>query len=188
MVEDDDVWNMDEKGSMQGVIAKLRVMLAKWELTKDGLAKEKLKKPHMTQCGNREWVLLLECVSATGQILKPWIIFKGKLIQKAWWDVLLANGDGHIALTENGWTNNEIGLAWVIDCFDPQTKAIRKGEWRMLLLDGMLLTLLPRSLSTAYLKRSYFCAYLLTPRIYYSHLTSVFLLLWQLLIKTIIMR
>ena len=36
-VELEDIWNMDEKGFMQGVIAKLKAMIAKYELTKEGL-------------------------------------------------------------------------------------------------------------------------------------------------------
>ena len=63
-------------------------------------------------------------------------ILLGKQQQKSWWEVLKSYGGGHIALTENGWTNNEIGLTQIKDYFDPQTKAIRKGEQRILLLDG----------------------------------------------------
>ncbi len=88
---------MDEKGFLQGYISKLRVMISKDQ-----------KKAYMTQCGNREWVSLIECVSIDGRVLKPWVIFKGKLQQKAWWEQYL---QGHIAVSENGWTDNEIGLA-----------------------------------------------------------------------------
>ncbi len=57
-VQDCDIYNMDEKGFMMGVIAKLRVMISKHE-----------KKTYMTQPGNREWVSLLECVSLTDKSL-----------------------------------------------------------------------------------------------------------------------
>ena len=63
---------MDKKGFMQGVIAKLRVI------------SKHQKKLAMTQCGNREWVSLIECISTDGRILKPWIIFQAKQQQKAW--------------------------------------------------------------------------------------------------------
>ncbi len=33
------------------------------------------------------------------RVLKPWIIFKGKVQQKAWYEVLK---EGHIAVSENG--------------------------------------------------------------------------------------
>ena len=71
-IQDSDIYNMDEKGFMMGVIAKLRVMISKHE-----------KKAYMTQSGNREWVSLIECVSMTGKLLPLWIIFKGKQLLKA---------------------------------------------------------------------------------------------------------
>ena len=39
-VQDEDIYNMDEKGFLQGVIAKLRVLVSKYEVKK-----------HITQCG-----------------------------------------------------------------------------------------------------------------------------------------
>jgi len=59
-IEIEDIYNMNEKRFMQRVIAKLRVMISKYE-----------KKAHMTQCGNREWVSLIECISMNGRVLKP---------------------------------------------------------------------------------------------------------------------
>ncbi len=119
-IEIEDIYNMNEKGFMQRVIAKLRVMIFKYE------------KAHMTQCGNREWVSLIECISMNERVLKPWIIFKGKLQQKTWYEVLK---EDHIALSENGWTDNELSLAWIQKCFDSETKICQKDEYRMLLID-----------------------------------------------------
>ena len=103
-------------------------MISKYQLKK--------KKAEMTQPGNREWVSLLECVSMTGQVLRPWIIFKGKQQMVSWWEVTDSGIEGHIATSENGWTDNELGLLWLQQCFNPETKAIQKGEWRLLLMDG----------------------------------------------------
>jgi hypothetical protein len=113
---------MDEKGCMLGVIGKLRVIVSRAE-----------RKPYMTQCGNREWVSLIECVSVSGRVLSPWVIFKGKVHQKAWRNRL---NSGHIALSENGWTDDELGLEWLEKTFHPETEAIRKGEYRILIFDG----------------------------------------------------
>lgn len=121
-VKEEDIYNMDERGFMQGVIAKTRVMISKHE-----------KKAHMTQCGNREWVSLIECVSMSGRLLKPWVIFKAKQKQKAWFEVLK---EGHIAVSENGWTDNELGLAWLQKCFDPETIPSKEGDYRILCIDG----------------------------------------------------
>jgi len=48
----EDIYNMNEKKFMQKIIAKLRVMIFKYE-----------KKTHMIQCDNWEWVSLIECIS-----------------------------------------------------------------------------------------------------------------------------
>lgn len=121
-VQDQDIWNMDEKGVMQGVMAKFRVMVSADE-----------RKKHMTQCGNREWVSLLECISMTGNVLRSWVIFKGVLQQKAWSE---AFPEAHISTSEKGWTENEIYLWWIEQCFDKETSTIQKGEYRLLCVDG----------------------------------------------------
>lgn len=130
-VDKGDIYNMDEKGFMMGVIAKLRVMLNKYEMI-DG--KKKKRKAYMTQCGNREWVSLIECVSLDGRALNPLVIFKGKLLQKAWKEALHTAIE--ITMSENGWTDNSIGLAWLQNCFDEQTKICQKGQYRILIVDG----------------------------------------------------
>ncbi len=84
------------------------------------ISKYEKKKAYMTQCGNRDWVSLIECVSLDGRVLPPWIILKGKQIQKAWKEVLKT---GEIYMSENGWTDNSIGFEWLQNCFDHETKA-----------------------------------------------------------------
>ncbi len=107
LLQNQNVWNMDEKGFLMGDIGKERVITSKHE-----------RKIYMTRPGNQEWVSLMKCVSMNGKVLSPWIIFKGKLQMKAWWDVLKT---GHIALSENGWTDNGLGLAWLQQAFDPES-------------------------------------------------------------------
>ena len=113
---------MDEKGFMQGVIAKQKVMISRHE-----------KPQYMTQCGNREWVSLLECVSIVGKVLRSWVIFKPVRQQKAWFD---ASPEAYISTSENGWTENEIYLWWIEQCCDPETAAFQRGEYRILCVDG----------------------------------------------------
>ena len=120
---EEDCYNMDEKGFAMGLVGKLRVICSKHD-----------RPALLTQCGNREWVSLIECVSADGAVLKPWVIFKGKQQQKAWRSFIKEGG--HIALSENGWTNNEIGLDWLKQCFEPETRSRLKGRYRLLILDG----------------------------------------------------
>jgi hypothetical protein len=111
---------MDEKGIMMGFIGKVRVIVSKHD-----------KKIYMTQPGNREWVSLIECISLDGRLTRPWVIFKAKQHQKAWFS---AFPEVHIGLSDNGWTDNEIGLEWLKKCFEPETRC--GDEYRLLILDG----------------------------------------------------
>ena len=56
---------------------------------------------------------LIECISADERLLGMFIIFKGKRHMKAWYNAL-EDPDAFIALSENGWTNNVLGLEWFI--------------------------------------------------------------------------
>ena len=98
---------MDEKDIMMGALEKIRVIISKYE-----------KRQYMTASGSREWASLMECISAAGKALSPWIIFKGKVHKASWMKALHSD---HIALSDNGWTDNELGLAWLKDCFEPET-------------------------------------------------------------------
>ncbi len=119
-IEIENIYNMNEKRFMQRIIAKLWIMIFKYEKT------------YMTQCDNQEWVSLIEYISMNERVLKSWIIFKEKLQQKIWYKVLK---EDHIALNENDWINNELSLVWIQKCFDSETKICQKDEYWMLLID-----------------------------------------------------
>ena len=127
-VHDDDTYNLDEKGVMMGVAGKVRVVLSKYE-----------KNPYSTHPGNREWVTSTECCSLIGRKLGSWIIFKGKTQQKKWFQTMecLEEENYNICTSESGWTDNELGLAYLEKHFEPQTKGT-KGEqgYRILIVDG----------------------------------------------------
>jgi hypothetical protein len=36
----------------------------------------------------------------------------------------------------SGWTNNEIGLAWLEQVFDRKTRLKAQGRWRLLIING----------------------------------------------------
>jgi DDE superfamily endonuclease len=116
-----DIYNMDEKGFMVGMLQRTKVIISKYQIAK-----------YMMEPGNREWVSLIECISLDGRLLFLWVIFKGKKQNLAWMEML---GEGHIALSKNGWTDNELGLEWLKECFDPETQNTT-NEYRLLLMDG----------------------------------------------------
>ena len=49
---------------------------------------------------------------------------------------LLTDMHCSLAHSPNGWTDNELGLHWMIKDFDPQTKEKAGGRTRVLLMDG----------------------------------------------------
>ena len=118
----DDVYNMDKKGYMMGVIRKFRAIVARSQ-----------KDAFMAQPGTREWVSLIECVCSTGRVLSGWVIFKGKNMKKEWLEHF---PKGHICTSERGWTDNELCVAWFKQCFEPETRSQKKGVYRMLIFDG----------------------------------------------------
>ena len=59
-----DTWNVGEIRIVLGVCANTRV-----------LASSKKEKAYVRSSENREWVLIIECVSATGRKLRCAVIF-----------------------------------------------------------------------------------------------------------------
>ena len=125
-IESRDIYNMVEKGFAMGIQGKMKIICSKQH------------RSLMTADDSREWVSLTECVNVMGEVLKMWIIFKGKYQQKCWMEAL---EDGHITASENGWTNNglannEIGISWLERCFEPETRGRQQGDYRLLIVDG----------------------------------------------------
>ena len=121
---DEDIYKMDEKGFMMRVAASAKVVISKHE-----------KQAFSAQPGNREWVSLIESICTTGRTLPLFVIFKGVNKQKAWYDAL-EDIDTEIATSENGWTDNELGLDWLKKSFEPATAKYLQGEYRLLIVDG----------------------------------------------------
>jgi hypothetical protein len=124
VVKPDNIYNMDEKGVALGQGMKVRSIVSKSN-----------KQPKSSHDGNREWATLIECISLTGKVLSPWIIFKGVVNKTSWTEKLKAlrkaQGEeitGHICVFLNGWTDAELGVEWLRECFEPET-AITQEEY-----------------------------------------------------------
>jgi hypothetical protein len=90
-----DIYNIDEKGFMQRVIAKQKVIVSCDEHFKG--------KSFVTQDKSCEWTSLIECVSCTGRVLSPWVIFKGVQCKPEWMKLLVVyNALGYITMSHNG--------------------------------------------------------------------------------------
>jgi hypothetical protein len=120
-----DIWNFDETGFMMGMIEHGMVVTSS----------ERQGMPKRVQPGNREWITVIEAVNAEGQSIPPFIIGAGQYHLANWYRECDLPGDWVIALSENGWTNNQLGLDW-LKHFDRSTKDRSVGSYRLLILDG----------------------------------------------------
>jgi hypothetical protein len=122
---DEDVYNFDEAGFMMGKIIT--------ELVVTG--SERRGRPKSIQPGNREWVTLIQAINATGWAIPPFLIFAGKYHLSAWYEEESIPRDWAIAVSDNGWTTNKLGVEW-LKHFIKHTESKTVGARRLLILDG----------------------------------------------------
>jgi hypothetical protein len=131
-IEPYNIYNMDKKGFMLGVLTCLKRVFSR------RLYEEGKLRAHI-QDGNREWITLLACICADGSHIEPSLIYQSASgsIQDSWLQAF--NPDNHrvhFASSPSGWTNNELGLAWLKQVFDQSTKPKAGRSYRLLILDG----------------------------------------------------
>ncbi|KAM5515600.1 transposase [Fusarium oxysporum f. sp. phaseoli] len=129
-----DIWNFDETGFMMGMIESGMVVTSS----------ERRGRPKKVQPGNREWITVIEAINAEGQSIAPFIIGSGQYHLANWYRECDLPGDWVIALSENGWTNNQRGLDWLkhfdrstkqpldVGCFGPLKKAYGREIERLI--------------------------------------------------------
>jgi len=101
-IQEQDIYNFDETGFQMGVISTAKVVSGS----------ERGSRPVAIQPGNREWVTAIDCINADGWSLPPLIIFEGKVHQSTWYTEALPP-DWTIGVSENGWTDDSLGLIWL---------------------------------------------------------------------------
>ena len=124
-ISDQDVHNFDETGFQMGVIGSMKVVTGS----------ERRSRPNLIQPGDREWVTVIQSICSSGEATPPFIIYKGRVHISAWYQEINIPRDWKLSVSENGWTNNELGVAW-LKHFDASTKARQVGAYRLLILDG----------------------------------------------------
>jgi hypothetical protein len=125
-------YNMDEKGFMIGVTSRTKHVFSRrmWE---KGEVKASL------QDGNRAWITLLACVCGDGSALPPGLLYESanSTIQSSWVEEIQPGIHSVlVSSSPTGWTNSNIGLAWLEQVFDRFTKTKARRKWRLLILDG----------------------------------------------------
>ena len=106
-VQKKNIHNMNEKDVMMRVTEKMKIIISKNE-----------KKQYMTASDSWEWVSLIECISVIEEAQNSWIIFKDKIHKISWMQILKSD---HIVFSETGWTDNELELTWLKNCFESRT-------------------------------------------------------------------
>ena len=124
-IQDDDTYNFDEAGFMMGQISTAMVVTAS----------ERRGRPKSVQQGNREWTTLIQGINAKGWAIPPFIILKARQHLSTWYELGDLPHDWVIAVSENGWTTNKLGLEW-LKHFDEHTKKRVVGSHRLLIIDG----------------------------------------------------
>ncbi|KAF7574149.1 hypothetical protein PtrM4_057720 [Pyrenophora tritici-repentis] len=122
---DEDIYNFDEAGFIMGKITTQLVITGA----------ERRGRPKTLQPGNREWVTLIAAISAAGWSVPPFLIFAGQYHLSAWYEEAEIPRDWAIAVSDNGWTNNELGVEW-LKHFNAHTQARTIGARRLLIIDG----------------------------------------------------
>ena len=124
-IHEDDIHNFNESGFLMGMIATAKVVTG-------AESRNRLK---AAQPGNREWVTVIQGVSSQGRVIPPFIILSGQYHLSSWYTDDELPPDWVIAVSENGWTTNELGFAW-LKHFDKHTRCHSTGGYRLLILDG----------------------------------------------------
>jgi hypothetical protein len=78
-------------------------------------------------------VTLIAAVNAMGWAIAPYLISKAKNYDASWFPDL--KPQWRIGVSNNGWTANEIGVAW-LKHFVEQIKGRRVGSYVLLVIDG----------------------------------------------------
>jgi len=125
-------YNMDEKGFMMGVEQRSKRWFSKQVFLHGGIQKA-------LQDGNRDWITTLCTICADGTTLPPALIYEAMNdnIRDIWVeDIQPGQHQVYVASSPSGWTNNRLGLAWLKDVFDANTKSKARRKWRLLIVDG----------------------------------------------------
>ena len=78
---------------------------------------------------------MIQAIQSGGEVIPLCVVVAGKVHLDSWYRDSPFPPEWAIDLSENGWTNNSIGLDW-IKHFDTYTRTRTTGRKRLLVLDG----------------------------------------------------
>ena len=62
---------------------------------------------------NRELITMIESISAGGENIPPMVVLRGKKLQECWFDCTSIDDDTAIAVSDSGFSNNELSFKWL---------------------------------------------------------------------------
>lgn len=129
---------MDETGFAMGFALSAKVVVLRGNIIN-----------FKTIDGNREWVSQINAIGMHGQTIPPFIIFKGKQhTESLWQSAEEAVGECTIGMSDNGWSNHEMGIQWLKhferytrrteawETFKKDNENVEYHGYRLLIMDG----------------------------------------------------
>ena len=116
-IQPSHIFNMDEKGFLLGILGRSKRIFSKRQYERGGVISS-------LQDGSREWITVLACICLDGTPLSPSLIFQSTAgaLQSSWIEAIDPNKHSvYVTLSPSGWTNNDIGLAWLKEVFKRET-------------------------------------------------------------------
>jgi hypothetical protein len=121
----EDIYNFDETGFLMGVLGTTTVVTSS----------DRTTKPKLVQPGTREGVTVIQGINSQGWSIPPFIIFKGQWHLASWYKKEHFPTNWRVAVSENGWTTNEVTLEW-LKHFEKFSCTKTVSSYRLLILDG----------------------------------------------------
>lgn len=118
-ISEDNIYNMDEKGFLLGILNKVRRIFSR-ELKGSG------KLLGAVQDGSRDWLTVAATICADGTAPAPLLIYQSdaSTIQDSWLrDFDPEQQDCFFSSSPSGRTSDEIGSKWLQELFDTRTAA-----------------------------------------------------------------
>ncbi|KIM39178.1 hypothetical protein M413DRAFT_75369, partial [Hebeloma cylindrosporum] len=120
----ENIYNADEKGVQLGVRKSVAAIVDRNQ-----------KNVQQVENGDREMVTIIESVCTDSTSLPPLVIFQGKRQVLEWGkdNPCVAS----ISISENSWTDRELGSLWLEKDFHPMSqKRNKSGGYWLLIVDG----------------------------------------------------
>jgi DDE superfamily endonuclease len=122
-IEQNDVWNFDEIGFRIGCLRGRMVIVP-----------ADVKAIYLADPDNRESITALECCSAGGRSIAPFLILKGDILLEKHFKNQMDN-KAKLACSPTGFTNDRLTYQW-LEHFNELTRSGIGQKWRALIMDG----------------------------------------------------